>query len=152
KTPPVSRRSFVKAASLASAAVAFPQVMRSQQGGSPNNKLNVACIGVGGRGGAAVNAMKGENIVAVCDADHARAAGTFKQLPDVPRFHDFRKMLDQLGNTIDAVTVSIPDHMHFPVAMAAMSLGKHVFVEKPMAHTIEETRKMAAMAREKKVA
>jgi len=148
----VSRRTFLKTASVASAAVAFPHVMRSQQGQSPNNKLNVACIGAGGRGGAAVNGMKEENIVALCDVDEARAAGSFKLHPNAKRFRDFRQMLDQLGNSIDAVTVSTPDHMHFPIAMAAMSLGKHVFVEKPMAHTIAETRKMAQLAREKKVA
>jgi predicted dehydrogenase len=149
--PSLTRRTFLKSASLGSAAAAFPHVMRSQQG-SPNSKLNVACIGVGGRGSAAVNAMKGENIVAFCDVDDTRAAKTFNQFPDVPRFRDFRQLLDKLGNSIDAVTVSTPDHMHFPIAMAAMSLGKHVFVEKPMAHTIGEGRKMAQLAREKKVA
>ena len=153
KTPPVSRRSFLKTASLASAAtLAFPHVMRSQQGVSPNSKLNVACIGVGGRGSAAVGAMKDENLVAFADVDEARAAGTFKQHPNVPRFRDFRQLFDKLGNSIDAVTVSTPDHMHFPIAMAAMALGKHVFVEKPMAHTIAETRIMAKIAGEKKLA
>src|SRR4051812_31277857 len=152
KTPDLSRRTFLKSASLASAAVAFPQVMRSQQGESPNNKLNVACIGVGGRGAVAVAAMSKENLVAFCDVDDARAAKTFAQFPEVPHVRDFRKLLDQFGNRIDAVTVSTPDHMHFPIAMAALSLGKHVFIEKPMAHTIEEARKLAALAREKKVA
>src|SRR5262245_25746775 len=75
--PAVSRRSFLKASSVASAAVAFPHVTRSQQGQSPNNRLNVACIGVGGRGNAAVTAMKKENIVAMCDVDEARAAKNF---------------------------------------------------------------------------
>ena len=149
---PLSRRTFLKSTSLASAAIAFPHVMRSQQGESPNNKLNVACIGVGGRGNAAVTAMKKENIVALCDVDEARAAGTYKNNPDVPRFRDYRQMLDRLGNKIDAVTISTPDHMHFPIAMCAMALGKHVFVEKPMAHTVGETRTMAAIAREKKLA
>jgi predicted dehydrogenase len=150
--PSLSRRSFLKSASVGSAVAAFPHVMRSQQGASPNNKLNVACIGVGGRGNAAVGAMKGENLVAFCDVDDARAAKNFREFPDVPRFRDFRQLLDKLGNSIDAVTVSTPDHMHFPIAMAAMSLGKHVFVEKPMAHTIDEAHKMARLAREKKVA
>ncbi len=152
-TPDVSRRSFLKTASLASAAtVAFPHVLRSQQGKSANNKLNVACIGVGGRGNAAVSAMKGENLVAFCDVDDVRAAGTFKANPDVPRFRDYRQLFDKLGRTIDAVTISTPDHMHFPIARAAMALGKHVFVEKPMCHTIAETRIMAKIAREKKLA
>lgn len=148
----VSRRTFVKSAALGSAVVAFPHVMRSQQGVSPNSRLNVACIGVGGRGAAAVNAMKGESLVAFCDVDDARAARTFDQHPNVPRFRDYRRLLDQLGRSIDAVTISTPDHMHFPIAMTAMSLGKHVFVEKPMAHTIEEGHRMARLAREKKVA
>ncbi len=152
-TPDVSRRHFLKAASLASAAtVAFPHVMRSQQGQSPNTKLNVACIGVGGRGAAAVAAMKDENLVAFCDVDDARAAGTFKAHPDVPRFRDYRQLFDKLGSKIDAVTISTPDHMHFPIAMAAMALGKHVFVEKPMCHTIAETRVMAKIAGDKKLA
>ncbi len=153
KTPDVSRRSFLKTASLASAAtVAFPNVMRSQEGKSPNNKLNVACIGVGGRGGAAVKEMVGENIVAFADVDEVKAAPTFKAHPDVPRFRDYRQLFDKLGKSIDAVTISTPDHMHFPIAMAAMALGKHVFVEKPMSHTIAETRVMAKIAGEKKLA
>jgi len=150
----LSRRSFLKTASLASAAgvVAFPHVMRSQGGVSPNSKLNVACIGVGGRGQAAVAAVKEENLVAFCDVDDARAARTYKEYPDVPQFRDYRKLLDQHGSKIDAVTVSTPDHMHFPIAMAAMRLGKHVFVEKPMSHTIHEARVMAKLAKEKKLA
>lgn len=150
--PTLFRRTFLKTAAAGSAAVAFPSIMRSQNGQSPNNKLNVACIGVGGRGNAAVTAMKDENLVAFCDVDDNRAAKNFAQYPSVPRFRDYRQLLDKLGNSIDAVTVSTPDHMHFPIAMAAMSLGKHVFVEKPMAHTIAEGRKMAQLAREKKVA
>ena len=150
---PLSRRSFLQKTSLASAAaVAFPHVMRSQQGVSPNSKLNVACIGVGGRGRAAVTAMATENHVAFCDVDESRAAATFTKFPQVPRFKDFRQLFDKLGNQIDAVTVSTPDHMHFPIAMAAMALGKHVFVEKPMAHTIAEARILAQIAREKKLA
>ena len=149
----LSRRSFLQKTSLASAAtLAFPEVLRSQAGRSPNQALNVACIGVGGRGAAAVNAMKGENLVAFCDVDDTRAASTFAKFPAVPRFKDFRQLFDKLGKQIDAVTISTPDHMHFPIAMAAMALGKHVFIEKPMAHTIAETRILAQIAREKKLA
>ncbi|MES2693656.1 MAG: Gfo/Idh/MocA family oxidoreductase [Verrucomicrobiota bacterium] len=151
--PNLSRRTFLKSASVASAAtVAFPHVMRSQGGVSPNSRLNIACVGVGGRGANAVEAVKGENLVAFCDVDEARAAKTFAAHPDVPRFQDYRQMFDKLGNSIDAVTVSTPDHMHFPIAMVAMALGKHVFVEKPMAHTVEEARILAKVAREKKLA
>lgn len=149
----LSRRKFIHATTLASAALAFPSVLRSQSqnGVSRSRKLNVACIGVGGRGYNAVTALKGENLVAFCDVDDARAAPTYAEFPDVPRFRDYRRMFDQLGATIDAVTISTPDHRHFPIAMTAMALGKHVLVEKPMAHTIAEVRRMAAFAREKKL-
>lgn len=150
----LSRRSFLKTSATAAGALAFPAILRSQPGAdpSPNNRLNIALVGVGGRGRAAVDGLKEENLVAFCDVDDERAAETFEQYPDVPRFRDFRRMLDKLGSQIDAVTVSTPDHMHYPIAMAAIALGKHVFVEKPLTHTIEEARKLAAAAREKKVA
>jgi len=152
KNPDMTRRTFLKTASIASAAISMPAVLRSQNAdgsaaaGSPNNRLNIACVGVGGRGYDAVQGMKGENLVAFCDVDDERAAKTYAEFPSVPHFRDFRQMLDKLGNQIDAVTVSTPDHMHFPIAMAAMALGKHVFVEKPLAHTVTETRRMAEMA------
>ena len=155
KTPaPITRRSFLKSSTLASAAaVAFPYVLRAQAGGqSPNNKLNVACVGVGGRGRGAVEGVKDEAFVAFCDVDDERAADTYEKHPNVPRFHDYRVMFDKLGSQIDAVTVSTPDHMHYPIAVAALALGKHVFVEKPLTHTIAEARHLAALAREKKVA
>jgi predicted dehydrogenase len=147
----LSRRSFLKSASFASAALAFPHLLRGQAG-SPNNRLNVACVGVGGRGYDAVQGLKGENLVAFCDVDDERAAKTYAEFPGVPHFRDYRLMLEKLGNRIDAVTISTPDHMHFPIAVAALSLGKHVFVEKPLTHTIAEARQLAQLAREKKVA
>lgn len=149
--PPVSRREFLRHASLASVAtLAFPYVSRAQA--SPNNRLNVACVGVGGQGESAVKGMKGENFVAFCDVDDSRAAKTFQEFPNVPRFRDYRAMFDKLGNTIDAVTISTPDHMHYPIAVAALQLGKHVFVEKPLTHTVWEARQLDRLAREKKVA
>ena len=152
----LSRRQFVKSAAIASAAtIAFPRIMRGGQGGSPNGKLNIACVGVGGRGADAVTGLATENLVAFCDVDDARAAASFRAHPEVGpdrHFRDFRRMLDKLGNEIDAVTVSTPDHMHFAIAMAAVSMGKHVFVEKPLTHTIAEARALAKAAREKGVA
>lgn len=148
----VTRRHFLQSAGALSGALAFPHIMRSQQGRSPNDRLNVAMVGVGGRGFAAVTAMKGENHVAFCDVDDVRAEKAFTEYPDVPRFRDYRRMFDKLGNSIDAVTVSTPDHMHFPIAMAALSLGKHVFVEKPLTHTVWEARQLKKLAAEKKVA
>ncbi|HEY1764495.1 MAG TPA: Gfo/Idh/MocA family oxidoreductase [Opitutaceae bacterium] len=149
----MNRRTFLKTASLASAAVSLPNILRSQgpEGQSANNRLNVACCGVGGRGYDAVQGMKGENLVAFCDVDDERAAKSFNEFPNVPRFRDFRQMLEKMGNQIDAVTVSTPDHMHFPIAMAAIALGKHVFVEKPLCHTVSETRHLAKAAKDKGV-
>lgn len=148
----LTRRDFIKAASLASAAITFPHVMRGQAGQSPNEKLNIAFCGVGGRGYDAVAGLKSENMVAFCDVDDERATKAYDEFPNVPRFRDYRQMLDKLGNQIDAVTISTPDHMHFPIAVAALSLGKHVFVEKPMTHTVAEARQLGKLAREKKVA
>ena len=151
--PALSRRAFLHRTSLASAAaLAFPSVSRAQAGASPNNKLNLAVVGCGGRGNAHITAFKDENLVAFCDVDEARAARAYKEHASVARFRDYRVMLEKLGNQIDAVSIATPDHMHFPVAMAAMALGKHVFVEKPIAHTVWEAREMARVAREKKLA
>ncbi|HEY1791412.1 MAG TPA: Gfo/Idh/MocA family oxidoreductase [Opitutaceae bacterium] len=150
----LTRRDFIRSASVLSAAsIAFPYVMRGQ-GGSPNGKLNIACVGVGGRGADAVAGLSGENFVAFCDVDDVRAAKSFAAHPEVGsdrRFRDFRRMLDKFGNEIDAVTVSTPDHMHFAIAMAAISMGKHVFVEKPLTHTITEARALRKAADEKGV-
>ncbi|WP_438479262.1 Gfo/Idh/MocA family protein [Oleiharenicola lentus] len=156
--PVLPRRAFLKTAALGSfAALAFPAILRSQSGSgwagsTPNNRLNIAFIGVGGRGKNAVLESETENLVAFCDVDDVRAAATFKQFPNVPRFRDYRQMLDKLGNQIDAVRISTPDHMHYPMAVAALSLGKHVYVEKPLTHTVWESRQLAKLAREKKVA
>lgn len=147
----MNRRTFLKTASLASAAVAMPAILKAQAQ-TPNNRLNIACVGVGGRGRDAVLGLKDENLVAFCDVDEESASKSFADFPSVPRFKDFRVMLDKMGNSIDAVTVSTPDHMHFPIAMAAVALGKHVFVEKPLTHTVAEARRLAAAALEKKVA
>jgi predicted dehydrogenase len=148
---PLTRRAFLKRTSLASAALAFPHLLRGQAG-SPNNRLNVACIGVGGRGYDAVKGLAGENLVAFCDVDDERAAKTYAEFPGVPHFRDYRVMFEKMGNQIDAVTISTPDHMHFPIAVAALSLGKHLLVEKPLTHTVAEARILAKLAREKKVA
>ncbi len=161
--PIPTRRSFIKSSTLAST-LAFPAVLRAQPAGTPapNQRLNVAIIGAGGRGGAAVQGMKDENIVAICDVDESRCDTSLKSFREkypeesarhesAARFNDYRKMFDKLGNKIDAVTISTPDHMHFPAAMAAMSLGKHVYVEKPMTHTVWEARQLTEKAREKKV-
>ncbi len=162
--PLLTRRTFLKSSSVAATAVSFPAILRAQTATTPtpNNRLNVAIIGAGGRGGAALQGLKDENIVAICDVDEERADGSLKSFADrfkeesgkfeaAPRFTDYRKMFDALGNKIDAVTISIPDHCHFPAGMTAMGLGKHVYIEKPLSHTVWEARELTKLAREKKV-
>ena len=117
-----------------------------------NEKLNIACIGCGGKGFGDINEVSSENIVALCDVDDERAADTFKNYPDVPKFKDFRRMLDKMDNQIDAVTVSTPDHIHYPAAMTAISMGKHVFVQKPLTHSIWEARQLTLAAKKYNVA
>ncbi len=119
---------------------------------SPNDKLNVACIGVGGRGASNVDGMAGENIVALCDADDKRAAATYKKYPAPKKYRDFRRMFDELDKQIDAVVVSTPDHTHFHPALRALQAGKHLYCEKPLAHSVWEVRALTRLARQKKVA
>lgn len=119
---------------------------------SPNEKLNIASIGCGGQGRADVYWMRGENQVAFCDVDDERAAKTYKGFPDVRRFKDYRKMFDTIGKDIDAVTVTIPDHSHAMAAITAMQLGKHVWVQKPLTHSIYEARLLQEAAHKYNVA
>jgi len=119
---------------------------------SPNEKLNVACIGVGGQGGANVRGVSGENIVAVCDVDEKRAGGNFTRFEKAKRYKDFRKMLDEMDKSIDAVTVSTPDHTHFHAVRQAMLMGKHCYCEKPLAHSAWECRELTNIAKKMNVA
>ncbi len=120
---------------------------------SPNAKLNIAGIGIGSRGGAIIGdaAGLGHNIVALCDVDESYAAKEFAKYPNAKRFVDYRKMLDQMGKEIDGVMIGTPDHTHTVIALEAMRRGKHVYCEKPLAHKVEEIRKLMAVARETKV-
>jgi len=112
------------------------------------DKLNVAAIGAGGRGAQILDdAGKTENIVALCDVDEKRAARSFEKYSALPKYKDFRVMLDKEGDNIDAVTIGIPDHMHATVALHAMQRGKHVYLEKPMTRTPWEARLMADAAK-----
>ena len=145
----VSRRDLIGAAA---AAAAFTFVPRHVLGGpgrsSANEKLNIAGIGVGGQGGSNMNNVSSENLIALCDVDENRAGGTFKRFPNARKYKDFRRMLEKEHKNIDAVVVSTPDHCHAPAAIMAMRMGKHVYCEKPMAHTILEARRMTEVARE----
>lgn len=139
-----SRRSFMKSASAAAAGVVFiPNMIRC----SPNNRLNIAVIGVGGRGAASWTQVPAESLVAMCDVDDRMSAKGFEARPNAKKYKDFRVMFDEMANDIDAVIIATPDHTHFPAAMAAMELGKHVFVEKPLAHNIWQLRTLKKAAK-----
>jgi hypothetical protein len=106
---------------------------------------------VGGQGAGDIDNVSSENIVALCDVDQEKAGGTFKKFPNAKVYRDYRQMLEKENKNIDAVVIATPDHNHAPAAIMAMRMGKHVYVEKPMAHTIYEARKMAEVARQMKV-
>lgn len=150
-----SRRQFLQqtagAATLASTLAGLTAVPR-QVVGRPrqlgaNEKLNIAGIGVGGQGFGDLQALKDQNIVALCDVDDVHAAKAYEAWPDARRYKDYREMLDKEGDRIDGVVVATPDHHHATASMAAIKLGKHVYCEKPLTHTIEEARALAEAAR-----
>jgi len=139
------------AAGLASGARARAAETGNKRRVSANDKLNIAGIGIGGRGRSNLKDLAGENIVALCDVDDEYAAKTFALYPKAKRYKDYRVMLEQQKD-IDAVMVATPDHTHAIISMAAIKLGKHVYCEKPLTRTLFEARKLAEAAREMKVA
>jgi predicted dehydrogenase len=150
-----SRRKFLSA--TAATAFSFTIVPRHVLGGvgqtAPSDQVNIAGIGVGGMGGGDVATVSklGTNIVALCDVDDERGAGSFNAFPNARRYKDFRVMLDKEAENIDAVTVGTPDHTHAVAAMAAIRAGKHVYVQKPLTHTLQECRALTTAARDTKV-
>ena len=133
----ITRRAFLHKAALSGTGLIILANSRSVRSFQANEKLNIACIGVGGRGAADVNGVKDENIVALCDVDHTHSAKTFERFPNAKRYKDFRKMLDKIHNDIDAVVVGTPDHTHAPAGVMAMKLGKHCYCEKPLTHSVD---------------
>lgn len=151
----LSRRAFLGATTAAAVVSIVPRHVvagAKKKEPPPSEKLNVAGIGAGGQALHDLSVVaRTENIVALCDVDDVRAAKAFENWPDAKRYKDFRVMLEKEKN-INAVIVATPDHMHAVAAMAAIQLGKPVYVEKPMAHSIPEVRKLADAARKYKVA
>jgi predicted dehydrogenase len=147
---PITRRRMIQGTALAGLWLAG----RGGRGaeGSPNEKLHVACIGAGGRGVVNIQGVQSQDVVALCDVDGRQAAATFAKFPKAAKFQDFRRMLDKLQKTIDAVVVSTPDHTHAVAAVTAMRMGKHCYCEKPLSHSVFESRTMAGLAAAKKLA
>lgn len=151
--PRLSRRAFLTgAAGLAGSALASP-VSATPRRYSAADKVNLVAVGAGGRGGDNLQDLDstGVNVVALCDCDHARAADSFKRYPNARQYSDWRQMFDK-EKSFDAVLVATPDHNHAIVSVAAMQMGKHVYCEKPLAHSIWEARRMAKVSVDKKVA
>jgi predicted dehydrogenase len=148
-----TRRRFLQTASLAAAASLAPRAFAAPfrnlvTGG---RKLRVACIGLGGKGQSDSLACASEDIVALCDVDFERGRELFYRYPQAARYRDYRQMLAEMGDRIDAVTISTPDHTHFSATLMAIELGKHVYVQKPLTHTIGEARILKAAAAKARV-
>lgn len=149
----INRRHFIYTSALAAGALAartasaLPVVHYK----SPNDKLNLGCIGTAGRGGADMDSVAGENIIALCDVDANNLAAAGRKYTRANLYPDYRVMLEK-EKDLDGVTIGIPDHHHAPAAMMAMSLGKHVYCEKPLTHTVWEARQMAKAAAKYNVA
>ncbi len=143
----ITRRSFMKTAAFSVAAMKTgPAIARTR---SANEKLDIAFIGIGGMGLTNFKEMRRENVVAVCDVDLERAGEAYQRFEKSQQFMDFRRMFDKMHASIDAVVISTPDHTHFHPAYMAMDLGKHVYLEKPLAHSVWENRVLTEMARSK---
>jgi predicted dehydrogenase len=149
----LTRRSFIGSTGTAVASfMILPRhVVAGAGADSPNEKINIACIGVGGRGHDDLEGVKSQNIVGLCDVEERRLGKAAQEHPKAKTYRDFRKMLDELEKSIDAVVVGTPDHTHAVAAIGAIKRGKHVYCEKPLAHSIHEIRALMAAAREHKV-
>jgi len=164
-TETTTRRAFIKTALAATAAFSLPRFAIGKPGPQSGSKLNVACIGVGNRGWFALSEVLSNpniNLVAICDVDQALVESTYKRaakfqkdaeldgpnLAKIPLYKDYREMFAKIGGKIDAVTISTPDHHHYPAGMLAIKNGKHVYIEKPLTRVIGEGRALLKAARQ----
>ncbi len=144
----MTRRKFIGNTAFAAAGFTIlPGTVVSGLGyKAPSDKLNIAGVGIGGKGFGLMRAMETENIVALCDVDWRYSKRCFDYFPGAKKFRDWRKMYDEIINDIDAVVVATSDHTHAAVAAHAMTQGKHVYVEKPLTHTVYESRLLTRLA------
>ncbi len=149
------RRQFLKTTALTGIGFWIATRSGAQESKSPNERIAIAGIGLGNQGSTDTNNVsKLGDMVAICDVDETRLnkAGSWWNYPNAKKYTDFRKMLEEMDKSIDAVTVSTPDHIHAPAALTAMRMGKHCYCQKPLTHSLYEARLMANVAREMKVA
>ena len=145
----ISRRDFLRKSAVGLAGLTVvPSAVLGKAAGhtAPSDKLNIAAVGIGGMGAANLQNMETENIVALCDVDWKYAKNTFDRYPNAKRYWDYRKMLDEMGKDIDAVLVATADHTHCLIAADAITMGKHVYVQKPLTHTVYESRLLTKLA------
>ena len=148
------RRDFLKKSGVALAGISIvPSHVISGMGHTaPSDKLNIAGIGVGGMGRANLRNMNTQNIVALVDVDWKYAKRCFDDYPNAKKYKDYRKMLDEMGKDVDAVVIATPDHTHYVSAADSMRMGKHVYLQKPLTHSVYESRKLRELAQETGVA
>ena len=149
-----SRRDFLKQSSMTVAGVTIvPNLSVSGLGHkAPSDRMNIVGVGVGGKGMPNLKGMSTENITALCDVDWKYADRCFKKFPDAKRYWDWRRMFDEMGSSIDGVMVATADHMHAAIAATALSMGKHVYCQKPLTHSVYESRLLTKLAAKYKVA
>jgi hypothetical protein len=151
----ITRRTFIgTTGAVAAGLTIMPSSVISGLGKrAPSDKLNIAVVGIGGMGNSNLKAVKGtENIVALCDVDWGYSKKVFAENPDAKAYWDWRLMYDEMGKSIDAVIVATADHSHCIAASNAMAMGKHVYVQKPLTHSVYESRLLTKLAKQKKVA
>ncbi len=148
-----NRRQFLKTAAATGVGYWVAGGVQARESRSANERINMASVGVEGKGQSdSDDANRAGDMVAICDVDTTKLANATRRFPKAKQFTDFRKMFDEMGKSIDAVTVSTPDHCHAAAGLMAMRMGKHCFCQKPMTRTIYEARLMGQVAREMKVA
>ena len=139
----ISRRNFLKTGAAAALGLAVvPSTVLGKKFGytAPSDKLNILGVGIGGRGAADLQEMESQNIIGLCDVDWKYADHVFKRYPAAKKYNDYRRMYDELLKSADAVMVATADHTHAIIAAEAMTAGKHVYVEKPLTHSVYESR------------
>lgn len=156
KRKKLSQKQFSATAASATAAAGFTilpgKVISGLGYKAPSDKLNVVGVGVGGRGAGVLRGMQSENIVALCDVDWRYSTKVFEQYPNAKRYSDWRKMYDEMSDSFDAVMVATSDHTHADITAWAMTMNKHVYTEKPLTHSVYESRLLTKLAEKHKVA
>ena len=147
-----SRRDFIKKTAITAAGLSIlPSYVisgiKSRTGVlAPSDKMNIVGVGIGGKGHPNLVGMNTENIIGLCDVDWHYSDKTFKKFPNAKRYKDWRKMFDELGKEIDGVMVATPDHTHAIIAATALTMDKHVYCQKPLTHSIYESRLLTRLA------